>query len=94
VEWGQILVDLALGQEPKTYKYKTGVVLRHLGFDVLWFLKSSKRFSTKPSWFRFFGKSVFYQDMDGWTDQKPFLIGTYHNIKKLFDPSFKEAKSI
>jgi predicted ATP-grasp superfamily ATP-dependent carboligase len=94
VEWGQILVDQALGQEPKTYKYKTGVVLRHLGFDVLWFLKSSKRFSTKPSWFRFFGKNVFYQDMDGWTDQKPFLIGTYHNIKKLFDPSFKEAKSI
>lgn len=94
VEWGQVLVDQALGQEPKTYEYKTGVVLRHLGFDVLWFLKSPKRFSTKPSWFRLFGKNVFYQDMDGWTDPKPFLVGTYHNIKKLFDPSFKEAKSI
>lgn len=94
VEWGQILVDQALKCEQKGYEYKTGVVLRHLGFDVLWFLKSPKRFSTKPSWFRLIGKNVFYQDMDGWTDPKPFLVGTYHNIKKLFDPSFKEAKSI
>ena len=94
IEWGQILVDQALEHEHKEYKYKTGVVLRHLGFDMLWFLKSQRRFSTKPSWFRFLGRNVFYQDMDGWTDPKPFIVGTYHNIKKLFDPSFKQAKSI
>lgn len=94
VDWGQMIVDQALEHEQKSYEYKTGIVLRHLGFDVLWFLKSPKRFSTKPSWFRFFGKNVFYQDMDGWDDVKPFFRGTYHNIKKLFDPSFKKAKSI
>lgn len=94
IEWGRILVDQALEHEHKEYKYKTGVVLRHLGFDMLWFLKSQRRFSTKPSWFRFLGRNVFYQDMDGWTDPKPFIVGTYHNLKKLFDPSFKQAKSI
>lgn len=94
VDWGQIVVDQALGHAPKTYQQKTGIVLRHLGFDVLWFLKSPQRLKTKPSWFQFFGKNVFYQDMDGWRDMKPFFCGTYHNIKKLFDPSFKEAKSI
>lgn len=94
VDWGQVVVDQALGREQKSYEYKTGVVLRHLGFDVLWFLKSPKRFSSEPSWFRFFGKNVFYQDMNGWDDMKPFLCGTYHNIKKLFDPSFKKAKAV
>lgn len=94
VDWGQIVVDQALGHAPKTYQQKTGIVLRHFGFDVLWFLKSPQRLKTKPSWFQFFGKNVFYQDMDGWRDMKPFFCGTYHNIKKLFDPSFKEAKSI
>ena len=94
VDWGQIVVDQALWHAPKTYQQKTGIVLRHLGFDVLWFLKSPQRLKTRPSWFQFFGKNVFYQDMDGWRDMKPFFCGTYHNIKKLFDPSFKEAKSI
>lgn len=94
LDWGKIIVDYALGHESKSYEYKTGVVLRHLGFDMLWFLKSPRRFTSKPSWFRFFGKNVFYQDMDGWRDMKPFFSGTYHNIKKLFDPSFVKAKSV
>ncbi len=94
VDWGRIIVDQALGHEPKRYACKTGIVLRHLGFDVLWFLKSPNRFRSKPSWFRFFGKNVFYQDMDGWSDMKPFFVGTYHNIKKLFNPSFKKVKSV
>ena len=94
VDWGRIIVDQALGNAQSHYEYKAGIVLRHLGFDILWFLNSPRRFSAKPSWFRFFGSNVFYQDMDGWRDMKPFFSGTYHNIKKLFDPSFKRAKEI
>lgn len=94
MDWGQIIVDQALGKEPKHYEYRTGVALRHLGFDVLWFLKSPMRFKTKPLWFKFFGRNVYYQDMNGWADPKPFFAGTFHNIKKLFDPSFKKAKQI
>ena len=91
INWGQIIVDANLGNEQQTYKYETGHVLRHLGFDVLWFLKSPKRFKAKPSWFHFFGHKISYQDF-ALCDMKPFIVGTYHNVKKLFDPNFKKSK--
>lgn len=92
IDWGNVLVNHALGRQQETYNYKNGVILRHIGFDMLWFMHSPERFHTHPSWFKFYGKTVFYQDFDIF-DQKPFWVGTYHNIKKLFDPSFKKAKS-
>lgn len=92
MDWGQIIVDDYMGRPQKRYHYKEGIILRHLGFDVLWFFKSQDRFKTKPSWFNFIGRNVTYQDFH-FFDQKPFWIGTYHNIKKLFDPEFKKAKS-
>lgn len=92
IDWGQIIVNDYLGLPQSTYQYKEGVALRHLGFDFLWFLKSPNRFKTKPSWFKFLGSSVYYQDFH-FGDQKPFWVGTYHNIKKLFNPEFKKAKS-
>lgn len=91
INWGQIIIDGNMGNKQATYTYKTGVVLRHLGFDVLWFLKSPHRFKTKPSWFRFFGSKIVYQDLS-LTDPMPFFVGTYHNIKKLFNSEFKKAK--
>lgn len=92
MDWGNILVNEALGKPKEEYSYLEGMALRHLGFDVLWFMKSPNRFKTTPSWFKFIGRNVCYQDFD-FLDQKPFWVGTYHNIKKLFDPSFKKAKS-
>lgn len=91
VDWGPILVNQAIGNKQKEYSYKQGVYLRHLGFDVLWFLKSSRRFKTRPSWFHFFGKDVFYQDFM-FFDQKPFWVGTFQNIKKLMNPKFRNQK--
>lgn len=92
IDWGQIIVDDYLGRPQKQYEYKEGVALRHLGFDFLWFLKSPNRFKTIPSWFKFVGKKVHYQDFHFW-DQKPFWVGTYHNIKKMSNPEFKKSKS-
>lgn len=92
INWGEVLVRGALGLEQKSYQYKEGIVLRHLGFDVLWFMHSPKRFKTEPSWFCFVGNNIYFQDFQ-FFDQKPFWLGTYHNIKKLFNPSFKKAKS-
>lgn len=92
INWGEVLVRGALGLEPRKYVYKEGIILRHFGFDVLWFLHSHNRFKAKPAWFKFIGRNVFYQDFH-FFDQKPFWVGTYHNLKKLFDPSFKKAKS-
>lgn len=92
IDWGQIIVDDYLDRPQKQYQFKEGIALRHLGFDILWFLKSPNRFKTKPCWFKFLGKKVYYQDFHFW-DQKPFWVGTYHNMKKLLNPEFKKAKS-
>ena len=92
VDWGEILVNGALGLPQIKYQYREGVVLRHLGLDILWFLHAENRWHTKPNWFNFLGSKIYYQDMNGLFDPMPFLIGTWNNIKKLFDPEFKKAK--
>lgn len=90
IQWGQILVDEYLGEPHKTYAYKEGEYLRHLGFEFLWFLKSSNRFKTKPNWFRFFGKHIHYQDISHWTDPMPFIRGAMNNVKKVLSHKEKE----
>ena len=82
IHWGEIITNGYLGIPQKTYQYKEGEYLRHLGFEILWFLKSPNRFRTKPCWFVFWGKHIHYQDMSDWTDPRPFLFGTINNIKK------------
>ena len=83
INWGQIIVDGYLGNPQKEYEYKTGEILRHLGFETLWFLKSPNRWKMKPSYFSFFGKHIHYQDMSDWTDPMPFIKGTFRNISKV-----------
>lgn len=92
IDWGEILVNGALGIPQKQYPYKEGVVLRHLGLDTLWFLHAENRWHAKPNWFKFLGWKICYQDMNGLLDPMPFLTGTWNNVKKLFDPEFKRAK--
>lgn len=83
VNWAQVIVEGALNQPAMAFGYKQGVVLRHLGLDVLWFITSPSRWHTKPNWFKFFGKNVFYQDMSGWSDPLPFICGTWRNVKQV-----------
>lgn len=83
INWGQIIVDGYLGNPQKEYEYKTGEMLRHLGFETLWLIKSSNRWKMKPSYFSFFGKHIHYQDMSDWTDPMPFIKGTFRNISKV-----------
>ena len=90
IHWGQIIVDGYLGNSQKFYKYKEGEFLRHLGFEILWFIKSPYRFKTKPNWFKFIGKHIHYQDISSWSDPKPFLLGTLKNIKKVLKRAEKE----
>ena len=89
INWGQIIVDGYLGNPQKEYEYKTGEMLRHLGFETLWFLKSPNRWKMKPSYFSFFGKHIHYQDMSDWTDPMPFIKGTFRNISKVLAHSEK-----
>lgn len=59
----EILVRDSLGMEYKHIEYHPGKVLRFLGIDILWFLKSPNRFKSSPSWFHFWGKDIYYQDI-------------------------------
>ena len=92
MDYATMIADATLGLPLHEYHYAPGKRLRHLGFEVLWFLKSSNRFKTKPSWFRFFGKDTYYQDWL-WGDFKAFFWGTWGNFKKQMDPEFRKAKA-
>ncbi len=92
VDYATMIADATLGLPLREYTYKPGIRLRHLGFDVLWFLKSPDRWNAKPSWFRFFAKDTYYQD---WLRGNfgAFFWGTWGNIKKQMNPDFRKAKS-
>ena len=92
MDYATMIADMTLGKPLRKYKYESGKRLRHLGFDVLWFLKSPNRFKSEPSWFRFFGRDLYYQD---WIcgDFSAFFWGTWGNFKKQMDPEFRKAKS-
>lgn len=92
MDYATMIADMTLGEPLREYKYESGKRLRHLGFDVLWFLKSPNRFRSEPSWFSFFGKNLYYQD---WIcgDFSAFFWGTWGNFKKQMDPEFRKAKS-
>ena len=93
IDWADVIVSEYLGKPHEKYEVEREVYLRHLGFEVLWFFYSRNRFKTKPSWFRFFGRHIYYQDMNGWPDMLPFFMGTMGNIKKQLSPAFRAEKS-
>lgn len=93
VDWADVLINEYLHKSHKSYQAKEGLWLRHLGFEILWFLYSKNRFKTTPSWFKFWGKNVFYQDMSSLSDPMPFIKGTLGNILKQLSPEFRKAKS-
>lgn len=93
IDWADVIVSEYLGQPHPTYRMERKVYLRHLGFEILWFYYSKNKFSTYPSWFKFLGKNIFYQDMNGFADPMPFIRGTWGNFKKQMSPEFRKTKS-
>jgi len=63
VNFPEMIVQDMVGAPLMQYQYIPGRILRYMGIDLLWFLKSPHRFSSSPSWFHFIGKNVFYQDI-------------------------------
>lgn len=63
INFPEVIVHDTMGEDVPSYSYQSRKVMRYLGTDMIWFLKSSKRWRTNPSWFRFFGKDIFYQDI-------------------------------
>lgn len=93
IDWADVIVSEYLGLPHPTYKMERKVYLRHLGFELLWFYYSKNKFSTRPNWFKFLGKDIYYQDMDGIADPLPFIRGTWGNFKKQMSPEFRKSKS-
>ena len=92
MDYATMIADMTVGKPLREYKYESGKRLRHLGFDVLWFLKSHNRFRTTPSRFKYLLKDFYYED---WIcgDFKAFLMGSWGNFKKQMDSEFRKAKS-
>jgi predicted ATP-grasp superfamily ATP-dependent carboligase len=92
IDYGTIIADESLGNPHKEYIYTPGKKLRHIGFECLWFFCSKNRFKTKPNWFNFFDKNLFFQDFSR-RDPLPFFYGTIGNIKQQFNSEFRKSKS-
>jgi len=63
VNFPEIIVNDAMGNDVPVYTYSPGKTMRYMGLDLMWFLKSPNRFHTTPCWFNFFGKDIYYQDI-------------------------------
>ena len=91
INYPEMIVSDTLTNTFPTYEYKIGNYLRYLGLDIAWFLTSSKRWSTKPSWFYFYGKNLYYQE-GGIKDYRAMWTSMIEGIKKQLDPSFRKQK--
>jgi predicted ATP-grasp superfamily ATP-dependent carboligase len=63
VNFPEVIAFDARKEPVPTQKYSSGKTLRYLGIDLMWLLKSRKRFDVKPGWFRLVGKNIYYQDI-------------------------------
>lgn len=90
INWGEIIVNGYMGLPQKQYECREGEILRHLGFEILWFFKSPNRFKTYPNWFSLIGRHIHYQDMSDITDPLPFIRGTWRNLIKVLRHKEKE----
>ena len=92
VNFPQIIVSDMVNGGISHYEYKTGNYLRFFCLDIAWFLASSNRFKSTPSWFKFFGKDIFYED-GGWRDRSAMLTYIWSGIKKQLSPEFRKSKA-
>ncbi len=70
IDFARQMLEDALGLPVTVYTdYRKNVVIRRFLVDCVWFVKSPRRFKTKPNWFSpFFHSQVF-----AWTDPLPSL---------------------
>lgn len=91
VDFGKVFIADEFNLSMPSFEYKTGMQVRWLGLDVMWFIFSKTRFKFKPSWFKFFGKNISYHD-GSWNDPLPMLTGMFAGVVKYMNPEFRKAK--
>ncbi len=63
VNFPGLIVSDVMGHIYPDNHYRPGKILRYLGLDIMWFVKSSHKFCNSPSWLSFVGSNIFYQDI-------------------------------
>lgn len=91
VDFAKIIVADEFGWPIPKYDYHIGREVRWFGLDVMWFLFSKDRFRFRPSWFKLFGKNVFYQD-GSLKDPFPMIMGCVAGVLKYMRPQFRKSK--
>lgn len=92
IDYSAIQVDYSLEKPIKNYVYRPGAKLRHIGFEVLWFISSKNRFRTKPNWFCWISPRLYFQDFS-LSDPLPFFFGTWGNVRKILGTNLIKEKS-
>lgn len=82
INFPEIIVKDSLDEKVPVYIYQPGKILRYLGIDIMWLLNSPKLFKAKPSWFFFFGKKLYYQDIF-WQDPSTWWTWLAEGITKI-----------
>jgi D-aspartate ligase len=86
------LYRLALGEEPREIRdYPADVFLRYMPMDLAWFVRSPERFRARPSFFRFFGKNLHYEE---WSSRDPLTgVGCWAALLiDMLDPAMRRAR--
>ena len=92
VDFADLAVRHALGQPLPTYRgYRLGVYMRYMPLDILWFLHSPDRWRARPSWFKFWGPDMCYQE-GALDDPAPIVAGFLSGLGKYLNPSFRRGK--
>jgi D-aspartate ligase len=91
INFPEIILKDTVNLEIPKYSYESDMELRYLAMDVLWFIFSSNRFSCSPSWFKFFGRKLYYQD-GSLSDPLPMVAGILMGTKKYLNSSFRKSK--
>lgn len=89
INFSKMIIDDYLGKKVESqFNVKYHTYLRYFHTDILWFIKSSNRFTCKPSWFNF--KSCTDQ-IFSWKDLWPFFAFTIQGFSKLRKDKKKRA---
>jgi len=93
VDFAENIVQASIQKMPTRFNYTPGSYLRYLGLDLLWFIKSKRRFKTKPGWFKAILSFNHYFQDGSFDDMKPFIFGTFGGFLKQLNPGFRAAKN-
>lgn len=94
IDYADLDLRLATGRPvPEIPSYRLGVCLRNLSMEALWYLFSDRqaRRSSRPPFFHFFGRDVYYQNF-GLDDPMPAVGFLLSRIVKFSSPQAWKAK--